>query len=114
MAVPVGRDSVRSAAQTSILGLSQCGAGLAGVPTTETTMPSKTGKASSKISKHDAVLKMLRSNRGATVAELQKATGWQPHSVRGFLSGTVKKRLGLALKSEQGKTGDRRYSIAAS
>jgi hypothetical protein len=68
--------------------------------------------ASIKTSKHDAVLKLLRSNKGATIPELQKATGWQPHSVRGFLSGTVKKRLGLTLRSEQGKSGERRYSIA--
>jgi hypothetical protein len=60
------------------------------------------------------VLKMLRSNKGATIVQLQKATGWQPHSVRGFLSGVVKKRLRLPLNSEQGKTGERRYSIAAS
>ena len=86
---------------------------MAGVPTTETAMTTKTNKTTGKISKCDAVLKMLRSNKGATVAELQKVTGWQPHSVRGFLSGTVKKRLRLTLKSEQGKAGDRRYSIAA-
>jgi hypothetical protein len=66
-----------------------------------------------KTSKHDAVLKLLRSNKGATIRELQRATGWQPHSVRGFLSGTVKKRLGLTLESEQGKSGERRYSIAS-
>jgi hypothetical protein len=66
-----------------------------------------------RISKRNALLKLLRSNKGATIPELQKATGWQPHSVRGFLSGTVKKRLGLTLKSAPGKTGERRYSIAA-
>jgi hypothetical protein len=76
-------------------------------------MATNTNKLITKISKRDAVVKMLRSNKGASVAELQKATGWQPHSVRGFLSGTVKKRLGLNLKSELGKAGDRRYSIAA-
>jgi hypothetical protein len=39
-----------------------------------------------------------------------KSTGWQAHSVRGFLSGTVRKRLGLALISEAGDSG-RRYRI---
>lgn len=70
-------------------------------------------KAATNRSKRDTVLKLLRSNKGATIDDLQKATGWQSHSVRGFLSGTVKKRLGLALKSEQGKSGERRYSLAA-
>ena len=69
-------------------------------------------KPQSQTSKHDALLKLLHSNKGTTLAQMQKVTGWQPHSVRGFLSGTVKKRLGLALKSEQDKNGERRYSIA--
>jgi hypothetical protein len=66
-----------------------------------------------KISKHDALLKLLRSNSGATISQLQRATGWQPHSIRGFMSGTVKKRLGLAVTSKVSKSGERRYSIVA-
>jgi hypothetical protein len=70
-----------------------------------------TNKATAKFSKHDALLKLLRSNKGATLAQMQKVTDWQPHSIRGFLSGTVKKRLGLALTSEQDKSGQRHYLI---
>jgi hypothetical protein len=44
---------------------------------------------------------------------MTKATGWQPHSVRGFLSGTVKKRLGHDLRSEKSSGGVRRYMIGA-
>ena len=66
---------------------------------------------SSKESKADAVLKLLHRKSGASIAELQKATGWQPHSVRGFLSGTVKTRLGLRLQSERTGKGERRYLI---
>jgi hypothetical protein len=42
---------------------------------------------------------MLRSPSGASLAKLTKATGWQPHSVRGFLAGVVRKRLKLDLVS---------------
>jgi hypothetical protein len=63
------------------------------------------------ISKTDAVVKMLRAAKGATIAQIETATGWQAHSVRGFLSGTVRKKLGLTLVSETGKDGERRYRI---
>jgi len=65
-----------------------------------------------KASKADAILKLLDRKNGASIADLQKATGWQPHSVRGFLSGTVKRRLGLRLQSERTGKGARRYLIA--
>jgi hypothetical protein len=48
-----------------------------------------------------------------TSKELQKATGWQPHSVRGFLSGTIGKKMGLTLTSTKGEDGERSYSIKA-
>jgi hypothetical protein len=40
-----------------------------------------------------------------------KATGWQPHSIRGFLSGTVSKKMGLAVTSTKGEDGERTYSV---
>jgi len=58
------------------------------------------------------VIEMLRRRQGATVAAIMKATGWQPHSVRGFLAGVVRNKLGLTLVSE--KTGEERvYRIIA-
>jgi hypothetical protein len=44
---------------------------------------------------------------------LLKATGWQPHSLRGFLSGTVSKKMGLALTSTKGEDGERVYALKA-
>ena len=64
--------------------------------------------------KKDVVLKKLRTSRGTTIEALMQATGWQAHSVRGFLSGTVRKKLGLTVVSEIGKDGARRYRIAGS
>jgi hypothetical protein len=49
--------------------------------------------------KQSAAIEILRSTGGATITALTKATGWQPHSVRGFLAGVVRKRLKLDLQS---------------
>ncbi|MER9408399.1 MULTISPECIES: DUF3489 domain-containing protein [unclassified Mesorhizobium] len=62
--------------------------------------------------KTDVVIKKLKSAKGVTIQAIVEATGWQAHSVRGFLSGTVKKKLGHEILSETGKDGQRRYRIA--
>ena len=64
-------------------------------------------------SKAATVLDLLKRPEGATLAELMKATAWQAHSVRGFLSGTVGMKLGLAVTSAKGEDGERTYSVKA-
>jgi len=73
--------------------------------------PDSSSKKRVSSSKSDAVLKKLRSARGVTVAQIMEATGWQAHSVRGFLSAVVRKKHGLSLSSEIGKDGQRRYRV---
>jgi len=57
------------------------------------------------------VLELLRRPEGATLAELMAATGWQPHSVRGFLSGGLGKKMGLTVESLKTAEGARAYRI---
>src|SRR4029453_16402223 len=63
-------------------------------------------------SKQALLVDLLRRKGGATIAETVKATGWQPHSVRGAISGALKKKLGLAVKSEKVEGRGRVYRIA--
>jgi len=61
--------------------------------------------------KSTQIVSLMQRQNGASIAELMKATGWQAHSVRGFISGTLKRKQGLVVNSvvEEGK--DRRYVI---
>jgi hypothetical protein len=82
----------------------------AAVPAQQSTGEAKTNKTDAR-SKQARVIAMLRSPTGTTIAAIMKATGWQPHSVRGFLAGVVRKRLKLKLVSKK-INGNRIYQIA--
>ncbi len=61
--------------------------------------------------KQATLIDLLRRPGGATIADLVKATGWQPHSVRGAISGALKKKLGLTVTSEPIEKRGRVYRI---
>ena len=62
-------------------------------------------------SKKGQVIALLATGEGATLRQLMSATGWQKHSVRGFLSGTLRKKMGLAVLSSRNGQGERTYRI---
>src|SRR6476620_70019 len=74
------------------------------------SVPAPSRSAGRPDTKHARIIAMLRMPTGATIAAVMTATGWQQHSVRGFLAGVVRKKLGLNLVSEQTDKG-RAYRI---
>ena len=64
-------------------------------------------------SKAEKVLELMKRKDGATLAEIAKATDWQNHSIRGFVSGHVTKKLGLKVESTKSESGDRTYRIVS-
>lgn len=77
----------------------------------KTTVSRKAPSKPSRQSKASICIGLLSRKEGANIADLQKATGWQPHSVRGFLSGKIKKGPDLKLTSEKTPDGVRRYHV---
>jgi hypothetical protein len=90
-----------------------------GAPPRKTRSASKVGSKAARIrgrqqtranSKQAQVLALLRGPSGATLSSVIRSTGWQPHTVRGFLAAVVRKKLGLKLESEKAD-GERVYRI---
>jgi hypothetical protein len=73
--------------------------------------PKKKAAGAHQGSKTGQVLDLLKRTGGATLKELMKATGWQAHSVRGFLSGALRKKMELTVMSTKAADGERRYSV---
>ncbi len=72
----------------------------------------KGAKQAREGSKKAKVLGLLRRPGGAALTEIAKATGWHAHTVRGFISGTVAKKLGLKVESFKTPEGDRAYRVS--
>ena len=66
-----------------------------------------------KGTKQNTMIEMLRTRDGATILEIVEATGWQAHTVRGAIAGTLKKKLGLTITSEKVENRGRIYRIPA-
>ena len=83
------------------------------------TKPAKSGKRATRKpkthtarnSKKSSVIRLLERAKGATLAEIMSETGWQAHSVRGFISGTLGKKLKLNIDSFRTEKGDRAYRV---
>jgi hypothetical protein len=71
----------------------------------------KKATGASQGNKTAKVLDLLKRSGGATLKELMKSTGWQAHSVRGFLSGALGKKKGLTVTSTKAADEERRYSV---
>ena len=72
----------------------------------------KEAKVPREFSKKAIVLDLLRRKDGATMAEIAKATDWQKHSIRGFISGNLMKKMDLPVESFKNEAGERTYRIA--
>ena len=75
------------------------------------TKSAKSPSGARQGSKSAKVLDLLQRSGGATTEELIKATGWQAHSVRGFISGTLGKKMGLQIESAKREDGARVYTL---
>ena len=75
--------------------------------TKKAAAPARRGSKTAKI------LDLLKRPGGVTLKELMKATGWQPHSVRGFLSGTIGKKRGIPVESFQSSDTERAYRVSS-
>src|SRR5580693_9108387 len=109
---PKAAKKPRAAAHRANVPPSKAKPGKKASPAKKVTKARKSAKAPKKAttarqgSKTAKVLDLLKRSGGATLKELTKATGWQAHSVRGFMSGALGKKMGLAVTSTKAEGGE--------
>ena len=81
------------------------------VATTAKVPPKSDEPKVERVTKQERLLTLLSQAEGASIEEMMQATDWQQHSVRGFLAGTVKKKLGFSLTTSKAAGDVRRYRI---
>ena len=89
----------------------QLDAEIADIPVFVKSNKSDLGNKPVRQTKQQIMIDLLSRDEGASIPELMDATGWQQHTVRGALSGTLKKRLGLEIESIKTSVSDRTYRI---
>lgn len=77
----------------------------------KTKKPATAQPPGKKQSKQSQLIELLKKKTGTTIEEMMVLTGWQAHTVRGIISGALKKRLGLNVVSISGASGTRTYRI---
>jgi len=108
---PASESSTKASSETRLSQRSRVGAKRPSPGRIKTRVPRGAKPGSRPGSKAAKVLALLQRPQGAVLKELLKVTGWQPHSMRGFLSGTVSRKMGLQLSSIKAESGERRYTV---
>ena len=107
-AVRPTRSAKRSKGPAKTPRINDAANGIASVATNGTANATASPRSGTKAA---TAIGLLKRSDGASIDDLMVASGWQAHSVRGFLSGTVKKKMGLRLIAEAAADGPRRYRI---
>ena len=110
-AKPKGKKKAPAAPRRAPVAPKKAKAGKKASPAKKAPKGATKAKGSRAGSKTSQILDLLKRPGGVSSAELMSTTGWQAHSVRGFLSGTVGKKLGLTVVSTKGENGERTYSV---
>ena len=110
---PKGTKKANAAKRARNVAPKKAKAGKKATPAKKAPKSAKKATGAREGSKTATILEMLKRPEGATTKELLKATGWQPHSLRGFISGTLGKKMGLTVVSAKSEDGERNYSVKA-
>ena len=110
---PKATKKARAGARRAHVAPAKGKAGKKASPAKKTPRGQKKADGARDGSKAARVLELLKRAGGASLKEIMKATDWQAHSVRGFLSGTLRKKLGLTVESTKAESGERTYSVKA-